>query len=275
MAFNPISLNKAQSVIASLSPSLWIDVGTSFRHQTTSGEKAGFLPDYSGNRNHFKQIASNKKPLIVPNGKNSKAVLRFDGADDFMQCINQADNFKFLSSGPSTLFVVHKPWTVADPNALGYLFDNITQGASIGSRTGFYLRPDDRAAFSFNDNMVVVVSNNTGGGSVNIVGTTASNGVAPANTWSINVLRLDPGNVTGANRLFLSRNGGAEFQGNASTGVIGSGGPTFQMALGGASGDGLNTYSGDLAAFVVFPSLLSTTNISAILSSLNSDWNIY
>jgi hypothetical protein len=275
MAANPISLARTMGAIASLSPRLWLDAGRSFASQVATGRTADTLQDFSMNKNHFRQMVPSKRPLIVPSGKNSNAVLRFDGADDFMQCINNADAFKFMTTGPATSFIVHKPWNLADPNDTRYLLDCISLAGSVGGRSGFYFRMDDRTAQTQNDNLFVVISSQNSGGAISIIGTGASNGVSPSNQWSINMIRTDPGHVTPANRLYLSRNGGSELQGNTQNVALGVNGPAYPLALGACGGDGLSPYIGDVGAVVLFQGLLSQSNISAVLAELNSTWGIY
>ena len=269
--YNPIALSRTASTIAALSPKLWLNTHYNYGGVTASGSVATYLTDFSGNGNHFTQTTTAYKPTIVPNGKNSKTVLRFDGTNDFMRTIAGVDAFKFMQNSGSTTFIVHKPWTTANPNSVSYLLDNVTLAGSVGSRYGFYFRPDDRSGSGFNDAIIAVTTSS----SPTIVGTTAQNDIMTSNTWQITVIQMDPTNGTAANRLYVAKNNGAWTQGNATGGTPGSTSPTYQLTLGAASGDGSQPYTGDVASIVNFNSLLSAGNITTVLTALNSDWGIY
>lgn len=269
--YNPITLNRTQDAIMSLSPKLWVSAANSYRGITASGTVASSLQDNSGNGCHFAAMINSRRPTIVPNGKNSRPVLRFNGSGNYMTNVAPPDAFKWAHTGASTWFVVHKPWTVANPNAVGTVLDNVSNAGSIGSRSGIYFLADDRTASSFNDALRVVVTNS----SPNIVSTTAQNDTAPSNVWVINVIQMDPGNATAANRLYVAKNNGAWTQGNASTASVGSASCTYALTLGANAGDGINPYTGDLAEIVGYNSLLSAGNITSVLNALNSGWGIY
>jgi hypothetical protein len=161
--------------------------------------------DKSGNARHMTQGTAGSRPTRKTAIQNSLAVLRFDGGDSVSMPSSTA-TFNFLHDGDSTVFVVFKAGTTANPETSYLVMANNISASSIDGKTGFYLRWDDRTSANadLTDSLVHVVSNN---GSARFVGN-AKNGF-PANTFALATVRGDIANATTASRSQIRRNGGS------------------------------------------------------------------
>jgi hypothetical protein len=71
---------------------LWLDATTGLFDATsggsavtTDGSAVARWEDQSGNGRHFKQSTANNQPILKTSIQNSKNIIRFDGANDFME----------------------------------------------------------------------------------------------------------------------------------------------------------------------------------------------
>lgn len=86
---------------------LWLDATTGLFDATsggsavtTDGSSVARWEDQSGNQNHLTQNNSGDRPKLKTSIQNSKNIVRFDGAGDFM------DKSALFTSQPYTLFLV-------------------------------------------------------------------------------------------------------------------------------------------------------------------------
>jgi len=231
--------------------------------------------DKSGNARHMTQGTSGSRPTRKTAIQNSLAVLRFDGGD-FVSMPSSAATFKFLHDGDSTVFVVFKAGTTANPDTLYFLMSNNISDGSVDGKTGFYLRWDDRTSLNadMTDSLVHVVSN---AGQSRFVGN-AKNGF-PANTFALAAVRGDIANATIDSRSQIRRNGGSAItlltggtnDGTALPTANASDNFTIGDQSGSVKGSGLN---GDIAEIIMYDSALSDMDRAAVESYLMSKWAI-
>ena len=231
--------------------------------------------DKSGNARHMTQGTSGSRPTRKTAIQNSLAVLRFDGGD-FVSMPSSTATFNFLHNGDSTVFVVFKAGTTANPESVYVVMSNNISDGSIDDKTGFYLRWDDRtwADTALADALIHVVSNS---GQARFVGR-ATNGF-PANTFALATVRGDIANATIASRSQIRRNGGNEIPLTTSDTSAEAALPTANASdnftighqSGAVKGNGLN---GDIAEIIMYDTALSNTDRAAVESYLMTKWGI-
>jgi hypothetical protein len=231
--------------------------------------------DKSGNARHMTQGTAGSRPTRKTAIQNSLAVLRFDGGDSVSMPSSTA-TFNFLHDGDSTVFVVFKAGTTANPETSYLVMANNISASSIDGKTGFYLRWDDRTSANadLTDSLVHVVSNN---GSARFVGN-AKNGF-PANTFALATVRGDIANATTASRSQIRRNGGSAITlltGDTNAGTAlptanASDNFTIGDQSGSVKGSGLN---GDIAEIIMYDTALSDTDRAAVETYLLAKWGI-
>jgi len=263
---------------------LWLDASdaSSLYDATTGGSLVAAdggvarWEDKSGNGRHFTQATSGSRPTRKTAIQNSLAVLRFDGGDSVSMPSSTA-TFNFLHDGDSTVFVVFKAGTTANPEALYWVMANNISDNSIDGKTGFYLRWDDRTSANadLTDSLIHLVSNSAG--FARFVGN-AKNGF-PANTFALATVRGDIANATIASRSQIRRNGGSAITlltGNTDAGTAlptanASDNFTIGDQSGSVKGSGLN---GDIAEIIMYDTALSDTDRAAVEGYLMSKWGI-
>jgi hypothetical protein len=231
--------------------------------------------DKSGNARHFTQSSSGSRPTRKTAIQNSLAVLRFDGGDSVSMPSSTA-TFKFLHNGDSTVFVVLKAGTTANPGALYWVMANNLSDNSIDQKTGFYLRWDDRTSANavLADSVIHVVSNS---GSARFAGI-ASNALL-ANTFALVTVRGDMANSTIASRSQIRRNGGSAIttltaDTNDQTALPtadASDNFTIGDQSGSVKGSGL---VGDICEIIMYDTALSDTDRAAVEGYLTNKWSI-
>jgi hypothetical protein len=262
---------------------LWLDASdASTLYDATSGGSlvaadggVARWEDKSGNARHMTQGTSGSRPTRKTAIQNSLAVLRFDGGDSLSMPSSTA-TFKFLHDGDSTVFVVFKAGTTANPDALYWVMSNNVSDNSIDGKTGFYLRWDDRTSANadLTDTLIHVVSNV---GQARFAGL-AKNGF-PANTFALATVRGDIANATIANRSQIRRNGGSALTlltGDTNAGTaISTANASDDFTVGDQSGSTKgNGLVGDICEIVMYDSALADTERAAVESYLISKWGI-
>lgn len=237
---------------------------------TSDGDLIAGVTDLSGNGFHLAQSDSSKRFTWRTGIKNGLAVARLDGLNDVMSVPSSTTAMQFLHQSPSTLYMVFKPGSVADPNALYALLDNVTIGGSSGSRYGIRIQWDDRASVPTNDSMTLL--NRLGGGTANI--NTTSVDFFPAQTYGVLSIVSDPSNATAASRSSIRRNGGSPAQNNTGTNSVGNTAPTYDLALGATGGDGGLPTVGDICEVACYDTKHDDATRSAIEAIFIRKWAI-
>ena len=224
--------------------------------------------DKSGNARHVTQSTGTFQPLRKTAIKNSRDVVRFDGANDYMVAATATD-WAFLHESQSTTFIVFRAGDVADPETPYAL---IGTSGSVLSPGGANFLHDTRSAASQNDSLRHVV----GYGSPRTIND-AQNTI-PGNQYAIFSIVSKPSQATPADRSEMYVNGGAAVKGNTQTGTYGTGTPRHALTVGSVQ-DSSNIYAsflvGDIAEVLMFNSALSSANLGAVRGYLNTKWGIY
>lgn len=118
-AFNPLSIAGCK---------LWLDSSDLTTITKDGGNLVSQWNDKSGEGNHVTQATGTNQPLWVDAVRNGKAIIRFDGVDNYMQ----KTTFAGGSLQPKTIFIVTT--TPADSGIARYLFD----GGGAATRTAIY-----------------------------------------------------------------------------------------------------------------------------------------
>jgi hypothetical protein len=222
--------------------------------------------DKSGNGRHATQATSGSRPLRKAAVQGGMDVLRFDGSDDSLSIASSTATFQFLHSQDSTLFIVGKPGTTANPNAVYVFVDNNGRSNNVG----FSFWYDDRVSQTRNDMPITISAN----GSVAVFqnADAVSGNKFTANTFSLISIVSTPDAAT-ASRVALRTNGGASFGGNTQTGSVSASGATGDLHIGGNINDG-ELLNGDIAEIIIYDTALSDTDRAAVEAYLISKWAI-
>ena len=229
--------------------------------------------DKSGNGRHFTQSTSGSRPLRKTGVRNGLATLRFDGSDDFLAVPSSTALFNFLHNGDSTVFMVFKPGTSSDPNAMYWVMDSLTNGGSADGGVGAYLRWDDRASVPFNDQLIYVVGNNY----PRFVGITPSASFT-ANSYLLASVVGNPQVSTIADRAAIRKNGGSALTLNTSSSEssisLPTGNATRDLTIGATAGTAAWFFNGDIAEIIMYDSALSDTDRASVETYLMQKWAI-
>lgn len=231
---------------------LFTDSGTT--PVSADGDVVGQINDGSGNGYHLRQTDGTKKGLYKVNIVNGKPIVRLDGVNDTYQCISAASTFNFLHRGNSSVYAVFK--SALASGSVGYLIDNITLAGSIGSRYGYYWRPDYRTGSGFTQAIVNVLK----GTSMTMVAATNSNFMSSSAFFLASALN-EPNNATAANKQTWRKNGGTAQNNNVAGGTTDSStNATYSLCIGATGGDQGSPLPADLARIIIYNQLHGTTN---------------
>jgi hypothetical protein len=270
---------------AQLSSELWIDFSdtstlfdaTSGGSNVTNGVGIARAEDKSGNARHFTQGTAGARPTWTSGVQNSLGIARYDGGD-WLTSVSAASVWNFMHSGDSSIFVVNKNGTSADPlAAYGWLGNNGT--SSINRGTSFWY--DDRGVITGSNDAFSCLSCDTGGviayastdvGPPLVIATEFRNLITP-NAFGFFSINSDPGNATASNRLKISVNGGNLTGNNSRTGGLSSNDATFSLQIG-AAGNNILPFVGDFSELVIFDSILSTASRQLMEGYLAWKWGL-
>ena len=194
-------------------------------------------------------------------------MVEFDGTDDYLAASTAAD-WKFLHySTVSSLFIVLKAGTSADPNAA-----YAALGTHGGTTTdiGINVLYDDRSSLSRNDRIVSLVNN--GSGSFFVLNV-SSDDAFDANTYGVVAVVADPANATLADRSSIYVNGGTAITNNSSSGSASTSNPTYALHVG-SQGNGNSQLLGGIAEVVICDAVLSSTDREKVEGYLAHKWGL-
>lgn len=272
---------------AQLTSYCWIDFSdttklfdaTSGGSNVTSGTGIARAEDKSGNGRHFTQSTAGSRPTYTSNRQNGLGAAVYDGGD-WLTSSSAASVWKLLHSTTTTVFVVVKSGTTANPIAI-YAWYGTDAGSSANTgASAFY---DDRATITGQTdsflgrvgrgvvNTLAVSSVNLGAVPQNV--NTDFRSILTPNTFQFCAIRMAPGAATAADRLKIAVNGGTLVGNQAETSALSTSDPTFTLQLG-SSGNGGSLLTGDYSEFLVFDSQLSTTNQQLVEGYLAWKWGL-
>jgi len=232
--------------------------------------------DKSGNARHATQSTSGDRPLRKTSVQGGKDVLRFDGTSDFMTVPSSTAAFKFLHDGDSTVFLVVKTGTSANPGHGRYtLLSNIRDGA--GTRVGFEVNHRDSDPSTENDFVDLAIVKGVSG---NVPVLSSTNNFFASGTFGVLSAVLKPAAATSGNRVSLRRNGGAASTANSPVGAdqaVSTANADQDLNIsrrpgGSFAADGF--VNGDYCEIIMYDSALSDTDRSAVESYLMTKWGI-
>jgi hypothetical protein len=227
--------------------------------------------DKSGNARHATQGTSGSRPLRKASVQGGKDVLRFDGSNDSLSIASSTATFKLLHSADSTVFLVFKSGTTANPGQAGYVV--LATGNGSSSQIGFELATIDSDPSTANDAVsVFTVRGSSGTWPVY----TFENNYFASNTFGLISLVSKPADATASNRVALRKNGGNLSTNNAPSGVqtVNTGNASNDLAIGAYGGQASGFLNGDIAEIIVYDSALSDANREAVENYLLAKWGI-
>lgn len=252
---------------ASISSALWLDFSdTSTLFDATAGGSAvtngvgiARAEDKSGNGRHFTQSTAGARPTYTTGLQNSLGGAVFDGGDSLSH--STASTWTFLHSAQSTIFIVQKSGTVADPGAIYVWLGN--NGGTSSNRGVFFAYDDRNVLTGMTDAFNCLCS--VGGG---ISAYASSNNTASAivtdfrnvltpNTHQICTITSDPTNATAASRVKVGVNGGTLVGNSERTGTASTSAPTFNLQIGETNGVGRMV--GNILELIILDYAASTT----------------
>ena len=221
--------------------------------------------DQSGNGYDATQGGSAARPTYIASGLNGLPVVRFDGTDDRLSIPSSTATFKFLHSDVSTVFIVAKAGTVADPNTrYGILGTN----ANSTLQNGLMITYDDRASQGFNNAINSGITNATSWVSLNL-----ENNYFAANTFQILTVRSDPANATLLDRSIYNLNGGVDEKNNTQNLTLSTSNAGYNFEIG-STGNFTLPFLGDIAEIIVYNRALNTSELAQVHKYLSMKWGI-
>lgn len=267
--------SRAQDVIATLSPTLWLDA--SRMPASASGTPLFSWTDISGNNRHPIQPASSQRPKNYSGVQNGKPGIKWvNGLQQYFYIPNSTSAFKTYYSAQGTVFIVAKPGTGTNTDAQ-YAF--CSQGGS-NSNTGFTCAAENRSAASAFGSHRLSCGAYNGSGSTLAFGSNASwaDNSALENTLAIWGIQIDAANATPASRLTITKNASTVYTGNTNSGAVNTGNSTYNLYIGTQiSSAGVPTlyYENYIFEMIFIPSLLSGANMTSMFAYLNAKWGVY
>lgn len=252
-AFTPASISGLQ---------LWLDASDASTLFTDSagttaasadGDPVGCWKDKSGNGKNATQTDGTKKPIKKIAVKNSRDVIRWDGANDALTINNSQSVFSFLWNTQGTIFFVFQP-TVLRNCAI---IDSSTLTSQNGIFIGIWnskIESDGGKAFDLSFNTVSQTINN--------------------NTWYSVTNRLNGQDLNLANRsrLFVNNTANSVLNTKSATWTGDSFGP---ISFGNSLGVSGYEFDGNIAEIMIYNSSLSDSNKALVENYLNAKWSIY
>ena len=269
---------------AQLPSELWIDFSdtstlfdaTTGGSNVTNGVGIARAEDKSGNGRNFTQGTAGSRPSWTSGVQNSLGIARHDGGD-WLTSVDASSVWNFLHSGDSTVFVVNKNGTSANPVA-AYAWLG-TNGGSSGNRGVAFLYDDRNILTGLTDCFNCTISAGSGiisYSAVNIGNTyieTEFRDIITPNAFGLFSIKSDPTNATVGSRIKISVNGGSLVGNNTRTGGITASNATYTLQIGSLGNNGVPLV-GDYCELLIFDSLLSDTDRQKVEGYLAWKWGL-
>ncbi|MEX2185754.1 MAG: LamG domain-containing protein [Pirellulales bacterium] len=205
--------------------------------------------DLSGLGNNFFQTAGNRQPVWVDNALGGHAVIRFDGASDWLDV---GAGLAIGDAMPFTFFAVTHNTT--DPFAL---FDSAPQAQNtlrFGAFGAPFPTPNNAVEF-WDKSPALAVSLNASGSVLSLRGYDNATTNRVMEVREISALGTNSSSATGnTNPVVFGGNGGPNI------GTINNGGNGF--------------YNGDLAELIIYSGKLSSPDVEAVENYLRNEYSI-
>jgi hypothetical protein len=268
---NPTSITGLQLWLDASDPSVLFDATSGGSLVAADGGVARW-EDKSGNGRHATQATSGSRPLRKTSQQGGLGTLSFDGSNDVMSLASSSATFSFLHQADSTVFLVARAGTTANPNAA---YVAIATGTGTSGSPNFQLSFEDRnipeEEFVANEQVRVIVGATGADPAVN----TAASGLSgwTPNTYKLVSVVTRPSNLTASQRVAARINGGTSGSGNTFLGTASTGSAMADLHIGSTS-SGANYWSGNIAEIILYNSALSDANRSFVEQYLISKWAI-
>jgi len=254
---------------------LWLDASDagSLYDATTGGSLVAAdggvarWEDKSGNARHATQSTSANRPARKTAVQGGKDVLRFDGSNDSLSIPNSTATFKFLHSADSTVFVVFKSGTTANPGHEFYAI--LYTDSSETTQVGYGLGTSD--ASPNNDAIALSVSRGVSGTSVVYA---SANNAFPSNVFGVASFVTKPTDGVASNRAIYRRNGGSAVASNTATNGVSTANSQANLTIGNVAATFSYYLNGDIAEIIIYDSALSSTSRAAVETYLLAKWGI-
>jgi hypothetical protein len=258
---------------------LWLDASDSstLYDATTGGSLVAAdggvarWEDKSGNARHATQSTAENRPARKTAIQGGLDVLRFDGSNDVLSIASSEATFKFLHSLDSTVFVVFKSGTTANPGHGGYGI--LSTAGSTTTVTGVALYTADSNSVSANDALYWYVSR---GGSGTYPVFFNGNNYFASNAFGALSIVSSPQAASSGNRFTIRRNGASANSTNDPAGspqTVSTANSTANLTIGNTVEESA-FLNGDIAEIIIYDSALSDTNRSLVESYLMTKWGI-
>lgn len=244
---------------------LWLDAT---RINQADNTAVASWADQSGNAYNAEQSGTAARPTYRTNQLNGLPAVVFDGTDDVLTIPSSTATFKFLHSDVSTVFMVMRAGSVADPNALYLVFGN---GGANAANIGYEIWWDDRASISSNNAISNRIYRGVSGS--NTAGQITQN-IFVANTFGIMTVVGDPANATALERFALIVNGGNTNKSNTLTNALSNSNAFSDLTIGNVSPSGSLYLNGAISEIIVYNRALNTSELAQVHRYLSRKWGI-
>ena len=268
-SFNPLSLSPLAWWDWSDATKLYTDSGLTTL-VSADGDPIGGVRDKSGSNYNLTQTDGTAKGLYKTNIRGGYSVGRTDGVNDYWQVASSTALFKSLHYGGATLFFSGK---VGTANNVDAAYGVVASFGAASPQIGYALFYDGRAAIP----SISRASVSVGSGSVIVLSSgTWANNLLASNTPIVLTSKIDPQNATVGNRSYIYSGSGAANSGNTSTGTAVNTSSSSNLTVGAINSLGtLGSFGpNDYYEILIFASLLSDVNRTAVTNYLMSKWGV-
>lgn len=232
---------------------LWLDAADQGTI-SVSGNAVTQWNDKSGNASHFTQGTGARRPSSGTRTQNGLNVIDFDGTNDSLTTTAAKSAFNFLNNTTATIFrVLQQDTTSGTQYVMG---NNEGTNNAVGI---FYFTS------STNDQL------SCGAGVPSTVYTITKTFSTAAR---YDTIKSDPANATAANRIKVSTNGAAFVGSNTGTQTPSGSTSSIDFILGNDSDGGSIPMNGYFAEIIIYDSILSAGDITAVQDYLAAKWGI-
>jgi hypothetical protein len=256
-AFTPKSLSGLK---------LWLDADDASAFTLVGGNVSEWRDKSGSGVPHATQASAGSRPARTSSGLNGRAVVDFQGTHTLTFASSTAA-FNFLHNPTGgTVFLVLKPDTSSNPDALKYILNNTNNSSA---NTGVSISADDRSSVSRNNFLGANVNRGVSG--VTTSGFAANNFIPAMDSYLVTTLVMDNGNAVAASRLLGRANGVQNAAANSLTNAAATGNATLDLTMGNFGGGG--ACSG-VAEVIFYEGVLSASAIARVERYLSTKWAI-
>jgi hypothetical protein len=245
---------------------LWLDADDASAFTLVSGNVSEWRDKSGSGVPHATQASAGARPARTSSGLNGRAVVDFQGTHTLTFASSTAA-FNFLHNPTGgTVFLVLKPDTSSNPDAVKYILNNTNNSSA---NTGVSILVDDRSSVSRNNFLSANVNRGVSG--VTTSAFAANNFIPAMDSYLVTTLVMDNGNAVAASRLLGRANGVQNAAANSLTNAAATGNATLDLTMGNFGGGG--ACSG-VAEVIFYEGVLSASAIARVERYLSTKWAI-